>query len=787
MVTIEINGTTLQAENGQMLIEVADKAGIEIPRFCYHKKLSVAASCRMCLVEVEKAPKPMPACATPVTDGMKVFTKSTKAIAAQKSVMEFLLINHPLDCPVCDQGGECDLQDLSIGYGDGNSQFVEIKRVVKDKDIGPLISTDMTRCIHCTRCVRFGQEIAGIRELGATGRGEHMEIGLYVEGSVDSELSGNIIDLCPVGALTSKPFRFSARPWEMAKHDSIAGHDCVGSNITIHTLRDQVKRVIAKENDSVNETWISDRDRFAYLGYDSNERLNQPMRKVDGEWQNCSWEDALTSAVEGFKNIISEQSASQLGAIVSPSSTLEELTLAEKLMRGLGSSNIDHRLRQTDYSDQSRDPLFLSLGIKLNEIVEQDAIFVIGSNIRKEQPIIGHYIRQASLKNAQISLLNPFKSELNFNSVSQISAAPQEIFTQLKGVAKAVMQGAADEVPEGLFALVESTEIDSEQQKIADSLINAENGLVILGGLAQSLPDYASIRKLASYISAQTGAVLGYLTTGANASGAYIAGAIPHKTPCADAVSEGLGVQQMLAQPRAGYLLSGIEAELDIENPAQALAALEPAFVVSMSSYVTDTLKQYADVILPMSVQTETSGTYVNVEGVWQSFCGVAKSTGLAKPGWKILRVLGNLFDLPGFDYNSSEEVKDELQKRLGDKTADTQLNWNCPEDSQTDKLTIQRISELPIYAVDATTRRSTALQLTKDGRVNGVRIHPKMADSLKLQDGQQVVVKQGEHSSETVVAIDNGIPENCVHLPSATELSSSMGNGFSAIEINAQ
>ena len=426
MVTIEINGITHQAENGQMLIEVADKAGIEIPRFCYHKKLSVAASCRMCLVEVEKAPKPMPACATPVTDGMKVFTKSTKALAAQKSVMEFLLINHPLDCPVCDQGGECDLQDLSVGYGDGNSQFVEVKRVVKDKNIGPLISTDMTRCIHCTRCVRFGQEIAGIRELGATGRGDHMEIGLYVEGSVDSELSGNIIDLCPVGALTSKPFRFSARPWEMTSHDSIAAHDCVGSNITIHTLRDNVKRVVARENETVNETWISDRDRFAYLGFNSSDRLQQPMRKVGDEWQECGWEDALQTAVDGFKKIINEQSASQIGAIASPSSTLEEMVLLEKLMRSLGSDNIDHRLRQTDYSDQVNDPLYFGLGIKLREIVEQNAIFVIGANVRKEQPIIGHYIRQASLKGAQVSLLNPVAFPLNYNSLANIAVAPQD-------------------------------------------------------------------------------------------------------------------------------------------------------------------------------------------------------------------------------------------------------------------------------------------------------------------------------------------------------------------------
>jgi len=786
MVSIEINGKTLQAENGQMLIEVADKAGIEIPRFCYHKKLSVAASCRMCLVEVEKAPKPMPACATPISDGMKVFTKSTKAIAAQKSVMEFLLINHPLDCPVCDQGGECDLQDISVGYGDGASQYVEVKRVVKDKDIGPLISTEMTRCIHCTRCVRFGQEIAGVREMGATGRGDHMEIGLYVEGSVDSELSGNIIDLCPVGALTSKPFRFSARPWEMKSHESIAAHDCVGSNITVHTLRDSVKRVIARENDAINETWISDRDRFAYLGLNSEQRLLQPMQKVAGEWQVCGWEDALHSAVEGFKKIIAEQSAEQIGAIVSPSSSIEELSLIEKLMRGLGSNNLDHRLRQTDYSDQNRDPLYLGLGIKLNEITEQNAIFVIGSNVRKEQPIIGHRIRQASLKGSQVSLLNPGDYPLNFNPLSSLSVAPQEMFGELKAVAKAVMQGAASVVPDGLFSLVEAAEISKAQQQIADSLIAAEKAVVILGSLAQTLPDYAEIRKLASYIAEQTGAVMGYLTLGANASGASIAGFIPHKNACAESQTSGLAVQQMLENPLAGYLLAGIEAELDIENPAQAVTALSSAFVVSMTSYVTDEMKEYADILLPMSVSTETSGTFVNIEGTWQSFSGIAKTSGLAKPGWKIARVLGNLFDLSGFDYVSSEEVKDELLQKLGDKQPDASLAWECPITPAKVTEQIQRISETPIYAVDAATRRATALQDTQDGQLNGIRINQKLADKLKLSDGQKVTAKQGETSCESVLSIDNSIPDNCLHLAAATTTGSSMGKGFSAIEINA-
>jgi len=721
MVTFEIDGKTLQAENGKMLIEVTDECGIDIPRFCYHKNLSIAASCRMCLVEVEKAPKPMPACATPIAEGMKVFTKSTKALAAQKAVMEFLLINHPLDCPICDQGGECDLQDFSVGYGDGNSQYVEIKRVVKDKDIGPLISTEMTRCIHCTRCVRFGQEIAGVREMGATGRGEHMEIGTYIEKSVDSELSGNIIDLCPVGALTSKPFRYHARSWEMSKHNSISAHDCVGSNTEVHTLRNEIKRVVSRENPLINETWISDRDRYSYVGLNHSDRLSNPMIKVNNEWKECSWEDALNAAVDGIKNIISENNADSLGALLSPSSTTEELYLAQKLLRGIGSNNIDHRLRQSDYRDQEIDPIYSSLSMPINELAQQDAFFIIGSNTRKEQPIIAHFIRQANRvkSNNTISLLNPVDFSTTYNDINpKIITSPVNLYSELQSVCKAVLENNSSvQAPEGLSNLIATSEVKSEHQAIVTNLVNAEKSVVLLGSLSQSLPDYSAIRMLASFIAEHTSSTLSFLTAGANSSGASIAGAIPHRTECMQEETQGLATQQMFEQQLKAYILNGIEAEFDIENPDNAKAALESAFVVSITPYITDSIKEYADVLLPSSTYTESSGTFVNISGDWQSFNAIVNPLGESRPAWKILRVLGNLFDVENMDYISSEEVKDELSSKLAGITADNKLSWNCPAKQSYQSKNTDSIITPSIYSIDSVVRRSEPLQQTVDGQ----------------------------------------------------------------------
>ncbi len=791
MVKLEIDGKTIEAENGQMLIEVADERGIDIPRFCYHKNLSISANCRMCLVEVEKAPKPMPACATPVTEGMKVFTKSTKALAAQKAVMEFLLINHPLDCPVCDQGGECDLQDFSVGYGGGKSQYIEFKRVVKDKDYGPLIATEMTRCIHCTRCVRFGQEIAGVREIGATGRGEHMEIGTYVEKTLDSELSANIIDICPVGALTSKPFRYHARSWEMDKHKSIAAHDCVGSNIEVHTLRGEIKRIVARENTSINETWISDRDRFSYLGLNHNDRMTQPMIKVDHNWQVCSWEEALNTAVDGIKQLVDKQGASTLGALLSPSATTEELYLAQRLMRGIGSNNIDHRLRQSDYATQESDPLYSGLAMPINELATQDAIFIIASNTRKEQPIIAHHIRQASLKQGgcHISTLNPVDYATNFDVDTKIISAPIAIFLQLQSLCKAlVTQSKSIEVAEDLADLIKDASVLKQHKAIVKSLADAEKSVILLGSLSQTLPDYSALRMLAAFIAEHTQSTLSFLTSGANASGAYLAGAIPHRTACNEEATQGLATQQMLDESLGAYLLLGVEAEFDIENPEKAMAVLSSAFTVSISSYLTENMKQYSDVILPCATYTETSGSFVNIAGDWQDFNAIVEPLGEARPAWKILRVLGNLFNIDNMDYMSSKEVKDELfEKYQNTPKAEkiNQIKWLSPAKIVHLADGFYRIGDFSIYSIDSVVRRSGALQLTEDGKnQNIVRVNAKMAKTINIESGDDVSLKQTNVHCTSVLEIDDSIPDNCFYFPHSTELSSTMGCSFSAIEI---
>ncbi|MEO7107701.1 MAG: NADH-quinone oxidoreductase subunit NuoG, partial [Rhodoferax sp.] len=386
MIEIELDGKKVDIVEGSMIMHAAEKAGTYIPHFCYHKKLSIAANCRMCLVDVEKMPKPMPACATPVTQGMIVRTKSEKAIKAQKSVMEFLLINHPLDCPICDQGGECQLQDLAVGYGSSSSRYEEEKRVVFHKDIGPLISMEeMSRCIHCTRCVRFGQEIAGAMELGMSHRGEHAEIEAFVGLTVDSELSGNMIDICPVGALTSKPFRYSARTWELSRRKSVSPHDSTGTNLVIQVKNNTVMRVVPLENEAVNECWIADRDRFSYEALNSADRLTTPMLKQGGEWKSVDWQTALEYVAHGLQSIKASQGAASIGALVSPHSTLEELYLAGALVRGLGSENIDYRLRNADFANSHAGARHL--GMAIADLNNLERVLVVGSNLRKDHPL----------------------------------------------------------------------------------------------------------------------------------------------------------------------------------------------------------------------------------------------------------------------------------------------------------------------------------------------------------------------------------------------------------------
>lgn len=715
MVNIEIDGRKIQAQDGAMVIEAADGAGIPIPRFCYHKKLSVAANCRMCLVDVEKAAKPLPACATPVTEGMKIYTKSTKALDAQKGVMEFLLINHPLDCPICDQGGECDLQDLAIGYGSSQTRYRENKRVVKDKNLGPLIATDMTRCIHCTRCIRFGQEIGGIMELGATGRSEHMQIGTYIESSVDSEMSGNMIDLCPVGALTSKPFRYSARAWEMITRPSIAPHDCIGSHLNVQVRGSKVMRVLPRENEQINETWISDRDRFSYEGLNSPDRLRRPMIKKDGQWHEVDWDTALEFTVAGLKQAIMRHSANQIGALISPSVSTEEMYLLQKLMRSLGSSNIDHRLRQHDFSDQDIAPLFPWLGQSIEDLENATTVLLIGSNVRKDQPIAGHRLRQASLHGASIMAINSVDYSFNFELSDKAIVASNDMAASLAKVAKALVVANNVAIPDELSVLWAKLLVDETHERMAKKLKAPGRKVILLGLNALHHPALSSLRSFAGLIAELTGANLGYLSDGANSAGGWLAGALPHRTYGGQTVKPGLGAQEMLQKRLKAYVLLGIEPEFDCDNPVAMESLSKAEFVLSLLPYQTEAMKRYASVILPIAPFSETSGTFINAEGRWQSFAGVVPPLGETRPAWKILRVLGNLFGIAGFDYLSSDEIRDELRGLVGDVAPNNRVTWRCP--TTLGGAPGGYRSEVTMYAVDAIVRRAPALQATSDAQ----------------------------------------------------------------------
>jgi len=784
---IEINGIKLQVPQGSMVIEAADAAGITIPRFCYHKKLSIAANCRMCLVDIEKAPKPLPACATPVTDGMKVQTKSAKALEAQKSVMEFLLINHPLDCPICDQGGECDLQDIAMGFGSDITRFAEKKRVVREKNIGPLIATDMTRCIHCTRCVRFGQEIAGIREMGATGRGEHTEIGTYVESTIDSEMSGNVIDLCPVGALTSKPYRYSSRPWENMPHQSISPHDCVGSNLTVEVRRNKVMRVLPQENEDINENWLSDRDRFSYSGLYSDDRVNSPMIKQGNTWKNVEWETALSYATEGLQRAKQANGANKLGAIGSASSTVEELYLLQKLMRGLGSDNIDHRTRQMDFSDQDIEPVLPNLGQSIPDLENVNAALLIGSNVRKDQPIISHRLRKAALKGAQLMFVNSLDHEFNFPVAENIVTSPVNMAWELAAICKALLTIGGESAPSGLAELLGNTDAHDVHINIARHLHSADKATVLIGTQAMSQPEFASIRALANVIAQQSGAQLGYLPAGANSAGAYLAGAVPHRGPAGATVNQsGLNSRDMLGEVMSGLILLNLEPECDVAEPAIALRNLHDSdFVICLTPYMTETMKSYADVILPVSTFAETPGTFVNIEGRWQSFAASIKPTGDTKPTWKVLRVLGNLLELDGFDYLSAEEVRDECQALCENVVVSSRTEWRSPASLQKATTQLNRIGQLPIYATDNIVRRSQALQLTKDAIGAAIHINAKTLAGTKLNGSDTGMIMQSGTQVSLPIVIDDCVPENCVMVPVGVVGSEQLGSSYGPVELS--
>ena len=713
LVNIEVNGTPLKARKGQMIMQVTDAADVYIPRFCYHAKLSIAANCRMCLVEVEKAPKPMPACATPVMEGMKVFTKSPKAVAAQRATMEFLLINHPLDCPICDQGGECELQDLAMGYGRDISRFSERKRVVKDKNIGPLVSTDMTRCIQCTRCIRFGQEIQGYPQLGTTGRGEHMQVETYVEQSIDHELSANIIDLCPVGALNNKPFRYHARAWEMTQHALVSPHDGFGTNIYGHTLRGRLMRMVPRENEEINETWIADRDRFGFEGMYSAERVTQPMLRIDGALQAVDWEVALTAAAEGLQKAAASHGAANQGFLASPSATVEEMYLLAQIARGLGSHNIDHRLRQLDFRGQEDDAAFPSLGLKIADIEALEGVLIIGSNLRHEMPLLAHRIRATAMKGrAKVAFLNPRVFEYLFPVAAY--HAEGDLVGELAAVVHAAAAAAEKPVPAGVRA---ATATDAHRA-LAAALKSGARHAIILGTLAQRHPAYSELKTLAAVLADLSGASLGFITEGANAAGAYLAGAVPHRqSGGAPSAAVGLSARAMLETRLKAYVLfGGIDPANDLAAPPEALAAAD--LVIAVTTHLPENLRGVAHVVLPIGSFAESSGTYVNAEGRWQSWAGAARLLGESRPGWKVLRVLANLLNLHGVDFVCSEEIREALKALCGDRSA--------PPDAV--RALIARTTngagasppapwvDIPPYQVDVLVRGSESLAKTKDG-----------------------------------------------------------------------
>jgi NADH-quinone oxidoreductase subunit G len=761
-INIEIDGRKLAVAPGTLLIEAARAAGITIPHFCYHEKLSVAANCRMCLVEIEKMPKPMPACATRATDGMRVFTRSEKARDAQKGTMEFLLINHPLDCPVCDQGGECPLQDQAVGYGADVSRFAEAKRVVEDKDLGPLIATEMTRCIHCTRCVRFGREVAGIMELGAPGRGEHMEINSFLGAGVESELSGNMIDLCPVGALTSKPYRFSARVWELQSAPSVAPHDCLGSNLQVQHVRGSVKRVLPRANDRINEGWLSDRDRFGYEAVNHPERLRVPMVRTDGRWKATDWETALGVASEGLRRVREQHGPEELAALVSPLATVEEGYLAQKLLRALGSSNIDYRMRQKDFRDDELAPAYPALGCSPIDLERASAVFLVGSNLRKEQPLLALRVRKAAQNGAAVMALNSLDYDFNFPLAHKCIVAPSLLPYALARIALAAH--GPTPTPIGLRAWGKGTGMPQEEQ-IAQALGSAGTGAVIvLGQPALAHGRYSLLRTIAQIIAEHTGARLAVLAEG-NAAGLSWAGCLPHRGPGAQPVRHpGRTVPQMFQYGTRAYLLLGAEPELDCIGGDVARSALAAAeFVVAVTPFDA-TARMRADVLLPSVPFTENQGSFLNCAGEMQSYGPAVPAAGEARPAWKILRVLGERLGLGGFEQSVIEDVRREIPAPRPLARGEWRLmpHEYGPEPGAN---TLERVFDVPPYRIDPLVRRAGALQSTADNPGPAVRINAHTAEALNLSGASRVAVLRSDQNVPLALIRDERVPDWCAHI----------------------
>ncbi len=742
MLKVEVDGKEVEVQHGATVMEAANKLGIYVPHFCYHKKLSIAANCRMCLVEVEKAPKPLPACATPCTDGMKIRTHSEYAQKAQNGVMEFLLINHPLDCPICDQGGECQLQDLAVGYGKSNSRYQEEKRVILPKEVGPLVAAyEMSRCIQCTRCVRFGQEIAGVMELGMIGRGEHSEIVAFVGRTVDSELSGNMIDLCPVGALTSKPFRYTARTWELARRKSVSPHDGLGSNLIVQVKQNTVMRVLPLEKEDINECWLSDKDRFSYEGLNSPDRLTQPMVRKDGQWQETDWQTALEAVAAGLK-----AAGNDVGVLASPHSTLEELYLAQKLARALGSEKVDFRLRQSDFSADGKLGGAPWLGLPIAGLGTLDRVLVVGSFLTKDHPLIANRLRQAAKRGMKISILHSTDDDLLMRVANKVIVPPSEL-------------------PNALSKIMDGP--------VGESLKSGKNVAILLGNFAQQHPQAAQLHAIAQSIAASLGAKVGFLGEAANSVGGYIANA-------AGKVNAGA----ILASPPKAMLLLNTEVGLDCHDPRKALAAVDKSgFVVALSAFGREA-SAYADVMLPIAPFTETPGTFVNTEGRVQTFHATVRPLGETRPAWKVLRVLGSLLGLPGFDFETAEQVRVECLQGRDVATLLSNQTSVAVKPAGGGASGVQRVADVPIYFADPLVRRSEPLQKTTDARPPAARMSARLMAELGVAEGDRVRVRLGEGEAELAVAADERVPERCVRISAAHPWTASLGAMFGELRI---
>ena len=735
LVTVEIDGRSVQVPKGSMIIQAADQIGIPIPRFCYHEKLSIAANCRMCLVDVEKAPKPMPACATPVMDGMKIYTQSKRALDSQRNVMEFLLINHPLDCPICDQGGECELQDLAMGYGRSVSRFTERKRVVADEDLGPLISTDMTRCIHCTRCVRFMSEIAGTTELGGMGRGEHLEIGTYIGKAIESELSGNVIDVCPVGALTNKVYRFKARAWELIARDAVGYHDAIGSKLHLHVRRGEALRAVPRDDEAVNECWLSDRDRYSHEGLGAADRAIEPMIRRDGKLVAVSWEEALAFVAAGLK-----QRGGDLGVLVAPMATSEEGLLLADLVRGLGGASIDHRLRLADASDSAAGAVF---AMPLAAVENAKAILLVGSNPRLDQPLLGHRIRKAWRRGAKVLAVNPVAFDFHFDVSAARIADPWQLVSELAAIAD-----AAGTLPPALAAAVGGFETTDAHRAMAQSLSSANDSVLIFGDFAVQHPQSSLLRALARHLATATGTAFNELPMGANGVALSRVGVVPG--------AAGRNAPAMIAKPHAATITWQAEPA-DCARPVdfeRALAAT--TFHVHAGAYLSDAVRRTAAAVLPVGLPPETEGTFVNLDGRAQRCAAATRLPGQARAGWRVLRALGGVLGLPGFDFVEFNEVAGRVDSCLANAAPSAP---GAPSSRASRPSGLLRIATVPIYSVDAVVRRSPALQATPLAGKAAVTLNPSDALAAGLSAGATTKLSDGSSSVLLPVRISTDVP----------------------------